>query len=205
MSEYATLEVEVRKNITKAENKKYLNNGYIIGVINQKGLDSIPIAVKRDAFRKVLKDYGRNAIVKLKDSDKNNYDVMVKSIELSPLKYEYYHVDFQKISLDEEIKVDVALKFLGGDLLESKRLILNRQMDTILVSGLPQNIPEAIEVDVSNKESGDNIFVSDLELSKGITAEVDSTLLVASITESKVEVEEEETEDQNEVAATTED
>ena len=47
MSEYATLEVEVRKNITKAENKKYLNNGYIIGVINQKGLDSIPIAVKR--------------------------------------------------------------------------------------------------------------------------------------------------------------
>ena len=78
-------------------------------------------------------------------------------------------------------------------------------MDTILVSGLPQNIPEAIEVDVSNKESGDNIFVSDLELGKGITAEVDSTLLVASITESKVEVEEEETEDQNEVAATTED
>src|SRR5690554_5862715 len=197
MSEYATLEVEVRKNITKAENKKYLNNGYIIGVINQKGLASIPIGVKRDAFRKVLKDYGRNAIVKLKDSDKNNYDVMVKSIELSPLKYEYYHVDFQKISLDEEIKVDVALKFLGGDLLESKRLILNRQMDTILVSGLPQNIPEAIEVDVSNKESGDNIFVSDLELGKGITAEVDSTLLVASITESKVEVEEEETEDQN--------
>ena len=44
-----------KKNITKAENKKYLNNGYIIGVINQKGLDSIPIAVKRMLLGRYLR------------------------------------------------------------------------------------------------------------------------------------------------------
>ena len=48
-------------------------------------------------------------------------------------------------------------KFLGGDLLESKRLILNRQMDTILVSDCLK-IFLRLSVDVSNKESGDNIF-----------------------------------------------
>lgn len=188
MTENATLKVEVRKELSKTENKRYLRNGYIIGVINRKGMDSVPIAVKKDEFRRVLKENGRNAILKLHDSDNNNYDVMVKTIEVSPLKYEYHHVDFQKVSLDEEIKVEVALKFLGTDLLKAKRLILNRQMDTILVSGLPQDIPDAIEVDVSNKEIGDSIFVSDLELGKGITTEVAADQLVASITEAKVVV-----------------
>lgn len=188
MTENATLKVEVRKELSKTENKRYLRNGYIIGVINRKGMDSVPIAVKKDEFRRVLKENGRNAILKLHDSDNNNYDVMVKTIEVSPLKYEYHHVDFQKVSLDEEIKVEVALKFLGTDLLKAKRLILNRQMDTILVSGLPQDIPDAIEVDVSNKEIGDSIFVRDLELGKGITTEVAADQLVASITEAKVVV-----------------
>ena len=112
----ATLKMEIRKEVNKRENKRLLNNGYIIGVNNQKGMDSVPIAVKRDEFRRVLKENGRNAIINLQDSDKNSYDVMVKTIEYSPLKYEYHHVDFQKVSLTEEIKVDVALKFIGRDL-----------------------------------------------------------------------------------------
>lgn len=197
MAETATLKVEVRKQLSKAENKKYLRDGYIIGVINQKGMDSVPIAVRRDEFRRVLKENGRNAILKLYDSDDNNYDVMVKNIDVTPLKYEYHHVDFQKVSLDEEIRVDVAIRFLGDDLLKAKRLILNRQMDTILVSGLPQDIPDYIEVDISEKDNGDNIYVSDLDLGKGITTDIDPEQLVASISEAKI-VEETDADDEDE-------
>ena len=64
MAQAATLKVEVRKEVSKKENKKLLNNGFIIGVINQKGLESIPVAVKKDEFRRALKDNGRNAIFK---------------------------------------------------------------------------------------------------------------------------------------------
>lgn len=186
MAETAALKVEVRKEVTKKENKKFLSNGYIIGVINQKGMDSIPVAVKKDEFRRALKANGRNAILKLQDSDKNDYSVMVKTIEMSPMKYEYYHVDFQKVSLTEEIKVDVALKFVGTDFLKAKRLILNRQMDSILVSGFPQDIPDAIEIDLTDKESGYSVFVSDLPLGKGITTDLDKDQMIASINEAKV-------------------
>lgn len=190
MAQAAQLKVEVRKVISKKENKKLQNNDYILGVINQKGLDSIPVAVKRDEFRKVLKENGRNAILKLQDSDKNSYDVMVKTIEMSPMKFEYYHIDFQKVSLTEIIKVDVALRFIGTDYLKPKRLILNRQMDTILVAGLPQDIPDSIEIDVTESEDGDSIYVSDLTLGEGITTDIDPTHLVASISEAKIVVEE---------------
>lgn len=195
MAKAVVLKIEVRNEVSKKENKKLLKNGYIIGVINQKGMDSIPVAVKKDEFRRALKENGRNAILKLQDSDKNSYDVMVKTIEMSPMKYEYYHIDFQKVSLTEEIKVDVSLKFVGTDLFKAKRLILNRQMDTIQVSGLPQDIPDAIEIDLTDKESRDSIFVRDLVFGKGITTEVDEAQLVASINEAKVTVDDTDEED----------
>ncbi len=208
MAVTAVLKIEVRKEVSKKDNKKLLNDGYIIGVINHKGMDSIPVAVRKDEFRRVLKDNGRNALLKLQDSDNNSYDVMVKTIELSPMKYEYHHVDFQVVSLTENIKVDIALKFTGVEFLETKRLILNRQMDTIQVSGLPQDIPDTIEVDVSDKNSGDSIFVSDLKFDNGITCEVDPTQLVANFNEAKASTEasadDEDTVVESEVALSTE-
>ncbi|NLL72133.1 MAG: 50S ribosomal protein L25 [Clostridiales bacterium] len=195
----AELKIEVRKEVSKSNNKKLKRDGYLLGVINQKGMDSLHIALKMDEFRRALKENGRNAIFKLKDSEKNSYDVMVKTIDIIPMKYEFEHVDFQKVALDEEIKVDVAIRFEGTDYLQAKRLILNTQMDTIAVTGLPQSIPDSIVVDVTNKEDGDTILVGDLELNKGISVDVDPEQVVASISEVKV-VAEEETEDEDEVA-----
>lgn len=201
MTQSANLKVELRKDVSKKDKKRLQKSGYIIGVINQKGMDSIPVAVKNDEFRRVLKDNGRNAILKLEDSDKNSYDVMVKTIELSPMKFEYHHIDFQKVSLTEEIKVDVALRFTGTDFLKPRHLMLNRQMDTILVSGLPQDIPDFIEIDVNDKDSGDSIYVSDLDLGKGITTDVDQGQLVASINEIRVVAEESTSEEDEAIVA----
>ncbi|CRZ34179.1 large subunit ribosomal protein L25 [Herbinix hemicellulosilytica] len=198
MSETAALKFEVRKELTKGEKRRYRKNGYIIGVINRKGEESIPIAVKMDEFRRIIKQNGRNAILKLYDSDNNSYDVIVKTIDTANLNYEYLHVDFQKVSLNEEIKVDVALKFIGTDLLTSKRLVLNRFMDTIPVSALPQDIPDFIEVDVADKNDGDIIYVKDLVLAKGLTVEEDSERMVASISVAKAEEVASDSEEENE-------
>jgi len=190
MTKTAALKIEVRKELTKSEKRRYQKNGYIIGVISQKGKNSVPIAVKMDDFRRVIKTNGRNAILKLYDSDNNSYDVIVKNIDVAPLNYEYYHVDFQKVSLNEEIKVDVILKFIGTDFLSSKHLVLNRFMDAIPVSALPQDIPEAIEIDVSNKNDGDIIYVKDLVPGKGIKIEEDPDHMIASVSAVKAETEE---------------
>lgn len=192
----AELKIEVRKDISKSENKKLRRDGYLIGVINQRGMESVPIAIKLDEFKRALKENGRNAIFKLEDDEKNSYDVMVKTLDITPIKYEFEHVDFQKVSLDEEISVDVAVRFTGTEFIQVKRLIVNIQMDTIAVVGLPQNIPDSIEVDVRTKEDGDTILVSDLELVEGISTDLDPTQLVASINEVKIVEEEEEDEDE---------
>lgn len=182
MAEMATLKYVVRKELDKPEKKRFLKDGYVIGVINGKGHESVPVAVKKDEFRKVIKESGRNSVIKLKGPGRSkSYDVMVSSIQFTPLHYDYYHVDFHKVSLDEKVKAEVPIRFAGVDFLESNQMILNRQMDMLTVSGLPQDIPQAIEADVSELKQGDNIYVKDLKLIEGITTDLEPNQLVATV------------------------
>lgn len=80
MADMAVLNVKIRKEVSKPENKRIQREGYLMGVICGKGMESIPIAVKMDEFRKALKIYGRNSVFTLKDPDNNSYSVMVKTL-----------------------------------------------------------------------------------------------------------------------------
>lgn len=186
MQETPVMKAETRYDGTKGNNKKLRENGFIPGIISGKGMESIPVAVKKDEFRKCLNTYGRNAIIKLNSSDGKEYNVMVKEFQTSPLIYEIIHIDFQKVSLSEEIKAQVTIKIVGQELLEAKRMVLNRQLDTILVTGLPQDIPDDIEIDVSKLNSGSSIKLSDISLPKGLTISGGTDQLLLSVSDGKI-------------------
>lgn len=169
MQETPVMKAEIRNEVTKGSKNKLRESGFIPGIISGRGMESIPVAVRNDDFRRCLKTYGRNAIIKLNSSDGKEYDVMVKEFQTSPLIYDIIHIDFQKVSLSEEIKAQVPFRIIGQEILEAKRMVLNRQLDAIWVTGLPQDIPDDIEIDVSNLNSGGTIKLSDITLPKGLT------------------------------------
>lgn len=181
MTNMATLKFNLRREVNKAENKKLIRDGYLIGNLNSRNADSLPIAITKNEFRSALKANGRNCVFKLEGPDQKSYDVMVKAIQVKPGSYEYHHVDFQHVLLDERVKANVAIKYTGTEFLEAKRLILSRLMDSIPVSGLPHDIPETVEFDVSTLEGGANIFVNDLKFAEGIIPELDGQQLIGSI------------------------
>lgn len=185
--EETIIKIATRAKSTKGANKLLRRNGYLPGSISCKGKDSISIALKRDEFIKSLRSNGRNSVFKLESADNKAFTVMVKEIQYSGIKNEYLSLEFQQVSLSEEVNTDVAIKLLGVDLLESKRLIVNKQTNSILIKGLPQDIPDAIEIDVSNMKAGDSILFSDIDLADGLTADIAPELLIASVSESRVQ------------------
>lgn len=204
MAGMATLNYEVRKGLSKAEKKRYLKDGYVIGVINGKGQESIPVAVKKDELRRVIKENGRTSVIKMKGPGRSkSCDVMISEIQFSHLHYDYYHVDFNRVSLDEKVKTEVPIRFNGVDFLEANQMILNRQMDELLVTGFPQDIPQAIEADVSALKHGDILYVKDLILPEGIEAVSDPNLTVASVSHAKRMTEETEQSDAKAEDSTT--
>jgi large subunit ribosomal protein L25 len=180
------LKIEKRTDTSTSGNKKLRKAGYLPGNIYGKGVESIAVAVKKDELRKSLIRYGRTAVLKLEMEGEKPYTVVLKEIQNAPVSGEYVHVDFQQISLLEEMKSEVLIKFIGRELLEAKGLLLMRQMDTILVRGLPHEVPSAIEIDVTDMQAGDSMLIQDIKLPKGIVAEVDAEQLVISVREPRV-------------------
>lgn len=185
--EQTIIKIATREKSTKGANKLLRRNGYLPGSISCKGKDSISIALKRDEFIKSLRKNGRNSVFKLESPDKNSYTVMVKEIQYSPIKNEYLNLEFQQVSLSVDVNTDVVVKLLGAESLEAKRLIVNKQTNSILVKGLPQDIPDAIEIDVSNMKAGDSIFFSDIKLADGVTSDLAPEQLIVSVSESRVQ------------------
>ncbi len=194
MSDKVILKFKTRQSRSKGPNKALRNEGYLLGNIVEKGKDSIAVALKRDEFRRSLNTNGRNAIYTLQDEDNNSYMAMVRDIQLKPVLNEYHHIDFQVVSLTEEITVDVLINILGQDSVAAKGFIINRNYDTIPVTGFPQNIPDVIDIDVSGFGLDDSITMADVKLDK-VKSELEEDELIISISEPRVVEEDEDEED----------
>ncbi len=194
MSELGILKIEKRDNTNSRTSKKLRRDGYLPGSISCKGKESVSVCVKSEDLRKGLTSYGRNALFKL-TMDDGTVTGMVKDIQVSPVKGEMLNVDFQEVSLNEEIRADLSVVLKGVDVLEFKKLMPLRQLDVIIVKGLPQDIPDDIVIDVSNIDKVENVYLKDVKFPEGIVPEGDPEQVVISIVEPKrasVESEEEE-------------
>ena len=204
MSELGTINIEKRTTVNSRASKKLRKNGYVPASLSCRGKESISVAVKTDELKKSLSSHGRNALFKLSLENDNSITGMVKDIQYSPIKREMLHVDFQQVSLNEEIRVDLDVRLKGVESLEFKELMALSQMDVIRVKGLPQNIPDNIVIDVSNINGVGNINVADLNFPEEIVPELDPDQCVISIVEIKRPAIDEESETEVEAETETE-
>lgn len=202
MSNTGVLNVETRGDTSTQANKRLRGTGYLPGNIYGRDMDSIAVSIRQDELRKNIAKHGRSAVFELLLDGEKKYNVMIKDIQFTHVKQDLMHVDFHSISLSEETKANVPVRVVGDELFESQRLVLQLQRDILSIKGLPQEIPNFIEIDVTGLNSGDSIFMSDVKLPPGITSDLDETQLVLSVAEAKVH--EEPTEDEEEEAIAVE-
>jgi large subunit ribosomal protein L25 len=101
------------------------------------------------------------------------------------------HVDFQEIAMDEVIHLKVALHFEGVPKGTKDGGIVEYQMNDVEIQCLPADIPEKIEVVISELAVGDSIHLHQVTLPKGVTLlhAKDKDNLVVSCAMPKVEAE----------------
>lgn len=193
MSNLSLLNAETRIDTSTQANNRLRKAGFVPGNIYGKGMDSVTVSIKKDELRKAIASQGRSAVFELKLDGKKKYTVMVKDIQFTHLQKDLMHVDFHSISLTEETKANVPVRVVGDEMFEARRLLIQIQRDILPVKGLPQDVPNFIEVNVHDLNAGDTVFVSDIQLPEGIHPDLDESQLVLSISEAKAhkEVDEE--------------
>ena len=121
-------------------------------------------------------------------------DVIIKSVQYHPISENILHIDLYGVKMDTQVSLKVPILFVGQCEGVKAGGVLNQNLTELEVSCLPSNIPQNIEVDVSNLNIGDTIRLTEISVDSTITLVGDSELLIASVT-LPTKVEEETTEE----------
>jgi len=184
----------IKRDTGKNAARRLKKQGYIPGILYGKDMtENIPLAVEYNKFQRLLQQHGRNVLFNV-IVDGSTHNAVVKEIQEDTLKGKIIHIDFQRVSMHEEIEATVPLKFEGIGLIESKGGIVQHQLWELTVESLPDKIPQEIVVDLSKLEIGDTLFVKDIQVPEGVKVIDDPDEIVVSVLAPR-ESEEEEAEE----------
>ena len=148
--------------------------GKIPAIVYGHGTAPVSIAIEgRDLRAALTTEAGLNALMTVQ-LDGNEHLVMARDVQRDPVKHKVIHVDFQIVRRDEVMTVEVPVT-LVGEATEVHREdgVVAQELFSLTVNATPANIPNSIEIDISELKVGDAIRVADITLPTGATTEVD--------------------------------
>ncbi len=199
------MQIEKRNLVGKNSIKEVRKKELIPGVLYERGGDTVHVAVSRTEFARVYKLAGSSSLLGL-ELEGATVPAIIKEIQRHPLKNEILHVDFQKLNMNEKVKMTVPISLVNRDSIKLQPSILMQILDQIEIECLPSNIPNGAEIDVENMDFSTPMFVKDLDIAKNedITILRDLEDVVCTLSEPSKTVElEEEQEETTEVAEDT--
>jgi len=176
--------------------KRLRKEGKVPGIFYARGEDSIPISIDMLEMERLL--HHEVTIIDVTFSDGKHRKAILREIQRDPVRENLVHIDIMGIKLNEEITLEIPIILKGTPVgVKEEGGIVNHLLRKVEVKGLPEDIPEHIEVDISELNVGDAITLEDIPEDK-FTFELDKDHGVANVIMPKIEeilVEEEEEEE----------
>ena len=173
---------------TGRQNKRIRKQGFIPAILYGHKVKNLALMVDSQDFEKLYQEAGESTLIKLKigdgqDKTKKERVVLIHEVAKDPVSDEPIHIDFYQVKMDESIKVEVPLIFTGQSAaVKEKEGVLIKNIQSLGVEALPQDLPHQIQVDISSlKTFDDNIHVKDLELPSRVKIEAQPEEVIASV------------------------
>lgn len=163
--------------------------GKVPGVVYGLAADPTPVTVEWRELRTVLTtDAGLNALIDLTVDGDTKLSI-VKDLQRDPIRHTVEHVDFLLIRRDQAITVDVPIVLTGEaeDVVKGGGMV-DQVIVSLSVAAMPADIPNEINIDISELQIGDAVRVGDLPLPAGVTTEVDAEEPVVTASIVQIEV-----------------
>ena len=176
------LDAQAREAATKGHARRVRMEGRIPAIVYGPEVTPFAVSVEEKALRSAFRSAGGgNALFNLNTGGKQS-KVIVREVQRDPVTSRIVHIDFHAISMTKPLHISVPIHYMGtASGVKNEGGILQLVLRELEVSCLPTNIPEFVEIDVTNLNIGDSIHVRDLNLpGVNIMADKDRTLVVVS-------------------------
>ena len=181
MSDQLLLSAETGREEGTRASRRLRREGRVPAVVY--GLEAEPVTVSiawPDLRAALNTDAGINALITLSIDGSEQLSI-VKELQRHPVRRDVIHVDFLRVTADQEIEVEVPVTLIG-EALEVTRAdgMVDQSLYSLTVTAKPADVPDEIVVDVSDMTLGESIRVGDLVLPPGVTTLVDPEDSVAN-------------------------
>jgi large subunit ribosomal protein L25 len=182
---------KLRNSSGKGASRALRRQGFIPGILYGAGEENKLVAIERKSAEKTLKHLSsHNVMAEFVIEQQGNetvFKTIVKEIQVNPITGEIIHMDFYHIGKNQPVTLSVPVKLTGECPGVKEGGIMEHDLREIEVEGLPDLIPEYIEVDVSQLKIGDSIFIKDIKFPEGVRPLVEPEHVLVTILAPKAE------------------
>jgi large subunit ribosomal protein L25 len=190
------MEMVVSKREPKGKGgaRKLRSQGLIPAIFYGPKTKTTPVSCDGKDLFSVLERGGQNVLINLRikvegsGERTSNHVVMIRDLQVDPLKGLPIHADLYEVSMKEMMTVEVPIRLVGQAEGTKVGGILEQVRREIEIECLPADLPAHIEVDVSHLEIGDSVHVRDISVEK-VKIMTDEQLTIATVVPPRVEKE----------------
>ena len=170
MSESFVVEAEPRTDLGKGASRRLRREGKVPGVIYGAGKEPASITLEQNTLLHQLENEAFFSHILTVKYGKNEEQAILKDLQRHPSRPIVFHVDLQRVSAKEKIRVHVPLHFLNEDTAPGVKAggLVSHHITEVEVSCLPKDLPEFLEVDLGGLNLEDVVHLSDIPLPKGV-------------------------------------
>lgn len=183
------LNVASRAGTGKGSARALRRAGLVPGVVYGKEMTPCTVAVDPKALKQAIAtEAGWNTLITLQgDGPFNGKVVILKDLQVSPLRRDMTHVDFQAVDLKQNVHVMVPVRAIGksqGEKTGGQLHIIRHELEVVC---LPTSIPTSIDIEVSALNIGDVVHIEDLTLPAGTEVPHEVNFTIITVTGHKTE------------------
>ena len=194
MAKQYKLTVEKRENVGKLGSKTLRSSKKIPGVYYSYDSSNILFQIDESEIRNAIQSQANIFTVQVGGKEQN---VIFKSVQYHPVTEKIIHIDLYGVDMSKVISIKIPILFTGTAIgVQSQGGVLITSLNEIEISCLPSDIPDNIEIDISDLELGTNIQVGEIELDEKFTLVTPSDSAIVSVTHAAKEEEPEILEDE---------
>ena len=192
------LQTTVRKSTGNSPARSLRRSGHIPAVLYGPKMETVLVSVNIKDLEQVFKQGNAFQVILnlvIQNGKKVTKAAMVKELQTHPVSGNFIHIDFYEIDMKRQINVMVPIITNGQSVGVENGGMLNIVRREIELLCLPGDIPEAIEIDITDLDIGDSIHIEDIPLGENVEVSADfnfTVVIVLSPTVVEEEVVEEE-------------
>jgi len=164
------MNVELRSNTGKGISRRLRNADMIPGVVYGKGMDPMAVSIKyRELLAAMSGAGGRNNLITLVGGGNLDQSMaIIADLQRDAIKGTYKHVDLHRVNMSEKLRITVPVVLTGSAIGVKEGGLLDFAHHELHVECLPGDIPDRIEIDITNLAIAHSLHVSEITPPQGV-------------------------------------